>query len=86
MTDVRILATGLGFPGEAEGILLPLEQYNDTSMYSIKIQNPEGVQHGVASIAIDGKKLDGAIPLVSDGNRHEVIVTMGVNPRLAGAA
>jgi cell division protein FtsI (penicillin-binding protein 3) len=30
-------ATGLGFPGEAAGILLPLEQYNDTSMASMPV-------------------------------------------------
>ena len=35
--------TGLNFPGEAEGILLPLEQYNDTSMYSM----PVGYEIGV---------------------------------------
>jgi cell division protein FtsI (penicillin-binding protein 3) len=31
--------TALGFPGEASGILLPLEQYNDTSMGSMPIGN-----------------------------------------------
>jgi cell division protein FtsI (penicillin-binding protein 3) len=32
-------ATALAFPGEASGILLPLEQYNDTSMGSMPIGN-----------------------------------------------
>jgi cell division protein FtsI (penicillin-binding protein 3) len=31
--------TGLGFPGEASGILLPRDQYNDTSMGSMPIGN-----------------------------------------------
>jgi cell division protein FtsI (penicillin-binding protein 3) len=31
--------TGLGFPGEADGLLLPLSQYNDTSLASMPIGN-----------------------------------------------
>jgi cell division protein FtsI (penicillin-binding protein 3) len=31
--------TGLGFPGEADGLVLPLSQYNDTSLASMPIGN-----------------------------------------------
>jgi cell division protein FtsI (penicillin-binding protein 3) len=31
--------TGLGFPGEANGLVLPLSQYNDTSLASMPIGN-----------------------------------------------
>ncbi len=32
-------STGLGFPGEADGLILPLSQYNDTSLASMPIGN-----------------------------------------------
>ena len=38
-TSASASSTGLGFPGEAPGIMLPLAQYNDTSMASMPIGN-----------------------------------------------
>jgi cyclic beta-1,2-glucan synthetase len=51
-------------------------RYSD-SVYRIAVKNPAGVEKGVASITLDGSPTDGWIPLVSDGQHHEVIVTMG---------
>ena len=56
------------------------------SLYAIVVRNPSGMQTGVATVTLDGTITDGAISLVSDGNRHEVIVTMGPKPRPQGEA
>jgi cellobiose phosphorylase len=49
-----------------------------TTTYRIRVENPSGVQRGVKSVELDGKK-QGAneIGLVDDGGRHEVRVVMG---------
>lgn len=52
-------ATGLGFPGEAPGILLPLSQYNDTSLASMPVGN------GLAVTAL--QMLDVYVTLANDG-------------------
>jgi cell division protein FtsI (penicillin-binding protein 3) len=51
--------TGLNFPGEAPGILLPLDQYNATSMASMPIGN------GIAVTAM--QMLDVYMTLANDG-------------------
>ncbi|MBN2274768.1 MAG: glycosyl transferase, partial [Bacteroidales bacterium] len=46
--------------------------------YSIVIRNPEGVCHGVKSLTIDGKKIEGnMIPLQAEGSKHVVEVVLG---------
>ncbi|MEO5590227.1 MAG: glucoamylase family protein [Gemmatimonadaceae bacterium] len=57
-----------------------VEYRHDDSTYTILIRNPEGVQRGVVSVTVDGVETGGAIDLLSDGNPHEVIVTMGSQP------
>jgi cell division protein FtsI (penicillin-binding protein 3) len=52
-------ATGLDFPGEAPGILLPLSQYNDTSLASMPVGN------GLAVTAL--QMLDVYVTLANDG-------------------
>jgi cell division protein FtsI (penicillin-binding protein 3) len=52
-------STGLGFPGEASGILLPREKYNDTSMASMPIGN------GIAVTAL--QMLNVYVTLANDG-------------------
>ncbi|NMC80796.1 MAG: glycosyl transferase family 36, partial [Chloroflexi bacterium] len=48
------------------------------SVYLIRVQNPEHVATGVRQMALDGKPLKGgAIPLVDDQQKHQVIVTLG---------
>lgn len=50
-----------------------------SSLYAIRVENPDGVSTGVASVEVDDRPCgDGAIRLVDDGQRHEVLVTMGV--------
>jgi cyclic beta-1,2-glucan synthetase len=65
---------------------LTIEYRHQSSTYVIRIHNPAGAQKGVTRISLDGQDVSGAVPLVSDGNRHEVIVTMGVNRPQAEAA
>ena len=46
--------------------------------YDIHVQNPEHVNRGVVSVKLDGRDVPArAIPLLSDGARHEVLVIMG---------
>jgi cell division protein FtsI (penicillin-binding protein 3) len=52
-------ATGLDFPGEAPGILLPLNEYNDTSLASMPVGN------GLAVTAL--QMLDVYVTLANDG-------------------
>ncbi len=45
--------------------------------WSIHVENPRGVDRGVDRVEVDGEHaVDGLIPLVDDGERHEVRVTM----------
>lgn len=45
---------------------------------SISISNPSGVEKGVASITVDGKKIGGTVvPPFTDNGTHEVKVVMG---------
>ena len=48
-----------------------------SSLYSVLVQNPSGVQRGVASVLLDGDRCEGMIPLVDDGAEHSVLVTLG---------
>jgi cyclic beta-1,2-glucan synthetase len=49
------------------------------SLYHIYVDNSEGVAQGVRQITLDGQLLsDGVIPLVEDGEQHDVQVKMGV--------
>ena len=58
-----------------------IEYAHEDTMYSIQIRNPFGAQKGVSSVTVDGRDVDGGIPLVNDGRSHEVIVTIGLLPR-----
>jgi len=49
-----------------------------TSTYQITVENPDGVEHGVSSVTVDGASQDDKkIQLVDDGRTHEVRVRMG---------
>jgi cell division protein FtsI (penicillin-binding protein 3) len=84
--------TGLGFPGEASGILLPLDQYNATSMASMPIGSGIAVTamqmlDVYLTVANDG--VSRAPRLVSatidaDGNRRET--PLGATKRVVSAA
>jgi cyclic beta-1,2-glucan synthetase len=46
--------------------------------YQVTVENPQGVQRGVAVVELDGKALpDGRVPLADDGSEHQVRVVMG---------
>jgi cyclic beta-1,2-glucan synthetase len=46
--------------------------------YQIHVENPDGVEQGVASVSLDGRPCPGGVvPLADDGKAHEVRVVMG---------
>jgi cyclic beta-1,2-glucan synthetase len=45
--------------------------------YRINVENPRGVNRGVAHVSLDGERLDHAwVPVAEDGSEHRVVVTM----------
>jgi cellobiose phosphorylase len=48
------------------------------AVYDITVNNPEGVQHGVREIRINGEKYESnLLPVYADGRVHRVEVTLG---------
>ncbi len=46
--------------------------------YLVRVENPEGVSRGVRQIVLNGISLkDDRIPLIDNGNQHEICVLMG---------
>lgn len=46
--------------------------------YQIRVENPDGSEHGVKSVTLDGNDLpDRVVPLKDDGLSHAVRVVMG---------
>jgi cyclic beta-1,2-glucan synthetase len=43
-----------------------------TASYVITVSNPDGIERGSTELTLDGRQLEGGIPLVDDGARHEV--------------
>jgi cyclic beta-1,2-glucan synthetase len=51
--------------------------HHGKTIYHIQIESPDHVNHGVKMIVLDGKALTGEeVPLVDDGQQHEVQVLM----------
>ncbi len=49
-----------------------------SARYAVEVRNPQHVSRGVQTITLDGQPLAGSlIPLVADGQTHQVIVTLG---------
>ena len=48
-----------------------------SSSYAVTVRNPHSVQRGVSTTELDGRRVEGPTPLTDDGERHEIIVTMG---------
>jgi cyclic beta-1,2-glucan synthetase len=46
--------------------------------YKISVENPHNINRGIQQVLLDGVPLpDGLIPLVNDGQPHEVRVVLG---------
>jgi cyclic beta-1,2-glucan synthetase len=54
-----------------------IDYTHGNSHYAISVRNPSGVERGVSSITVDGARVEDGIPLALDGQRHEVVVTLG---------
>jgi cyclic beta-1,2-glucan synthetase len=49
-----------------------------STRYDIRVENPHGLNRGVAEVELDGQPLQGVeIPLSDDGTAHRVRVVMG---------
>jgi cyclic beta-1,2-glucan synthetase len=46
------------------------------AVYRIKVESPDEVNRGVKMVVLDGEVLPGEVPLVDDGQQHEVRVLM----------
>ncbi len=61
-----------GWPG------FELTYRHRSATYRIVVENPQGVERGVASVTLDGHPVDGGrVPLADDGREHEVRVKLG---------
>jgi cyclic beta-1,2-glucan synthetase len=49
-----------------------LEYRYRSATYSITVRNPDGMQSGRTQLVVDGKSVDGGIPLADDGKTHTV--------------
>jgi cellobiose phosphorylase len=48
------------------------------SVYEITIENPQGKEHGVKKVVLDGRELDtNLLPVFEDGKTHQVKVILG---------
>ncbi len=48
-----------------------------SSTYHVRVDNPRGVNRGVARVTLDGDAVEGlAVPLADDGREHRVVVTL----------
>jgi len=45
--------------------------------YNISVKNPNGVEKGVGSIKLNGKEIEGPIPIQIEGSVHKIEVVMG---------
>jgi cellobiose phosphorylase len=49
----------------------------NSTTWAIRVVNPRGVERGVERVEVDGEAVTGGlIPLVDDGEHHEVLVAM----------
>ncbi len=70
-------------PAHWEGFTIDYRHGNTN--YSIAIKNPNGIQAGVTKLSLDGRDIDGALPLEDDGLDHQVIATLLAAPNRQGA-
>ncbi|MEE8567892.1 MAG: hypothetical protein V3S81_04725, partial [Anaerolineales bacterium] len=72
----KVLKIDPCIPGDWSGFELT---YRDGSTsYQIQVENPNGVNRGVRQLMMDGKVLTGGdIPLLGDGQQHQVRILIG---------
>jgi cellobiose phosphorylase len=63
-----------GWPGY-EVVFAP-----EGARYRIEVENPDGVSRGVVRIEVDGREIQGDVPIVRDGREHHVRVLLGAEP------
>ncbi len=76
-------------PADWPGFRMTYRPGGGATRYELSIENPDGVESGVARVEVDGKAVDvdagvARIPLRRDRRRHQVRVVMG-SPADAGA-
>jgi cyclic beta-1,2-glucan glucanotransferase len=59
-----------------------IEYRYKSSTYEIVVENPNGLQHGVVELNVDGHGVVPAIDLVDDGKRHLVTASLRASPSL----
>jgi cyclic beta-1,2-glucan synthetase len=47
-----------------------------SAVYAITVANPDGLERAGTELVLDGRELEGGLPLVDDGRRHEVTALM----------
>ncbi len=47
-----------------------------SAVYVISVANPDGLERAGTELVLDGREIEGGLPLVDDGRRHEVIASM----------
>jgi cyclic beta-1,2-glucan synthetase len=63
-------------PGSWPGFSLSYR--HGEAVYAIKVENPHGLERGVAWVEMDGQRvLDGLITLERDLVKHQIVVMMG---------
>jgi len=71
-----ILRINPAIPGSWPGFSLSYR--HGETIYAIQVENPQGVQHGVAWVEMDGRRIaGGAILLERELVKHQVVVRMG---------
>ncbi|MEP7270705.1 MAG: hypothetical protein ABI882_04340, partial [Acidobacteriota bacterium] len=60
----------------------PLGQQRNATVYSIRVENPHGMSHGVSLIEIDGEQVT-EIVLLRDGRTHDVRVVLGADDNVS---
>ncbi len=53
-----------------------IEYRYGSAIYAITVRNPDGLERGSIELSLEGRKLEGGIPLTDDGRRHEVTALM----------
>ena len=63
-------------PGWWQGF--SLRYRHGEAVYEIQVENPQGCEHGVAWVEMDGRRLPGKmIPLERSLVKHHIVVRMG---------